>query len=232
VLGIVGGDGGRGEPDGPIAPGIEEVEGLDARIGGCGEDGDCSTGRLAEHSDAIHIEVAALGQVIKNKFHIMHGASEGLLEFADEPLLEGTVMEAGGGEGGDETDGRDAVAGGALAPAIVFEAIGVVFVAVKIKDRGRLFHSLRQDYIEIEWIAGAPPQLHEDAGEAVALVGLGYERRFRIEFAGSDGEGTPVFLDGLVKRSSGLWVDGWRLRGTGGVVFGLGLRDWRLGWGW
>jgi len=56
--------------------------------------------------DAVHVEIAALRQDNSAPFcHIVRRGGEALLQFAEEPLLHGTVVVAVPGERGDEAHG-------------------------------------------------------------------------------------------------------------------------------
>src|SRR5208282_887550 len=81
------------QPVRPIAPGVEEIENLDSRIGMRGENGNRASGTHAKHADMVHIHVTTIRQIIQNQLHVMHATSQGLDQLADEPLLHGPALK-------------------------------------------------------------------------------------------------------------------------------------------
>src|SRR5208282_2366275 len=95
---------------------------------------------LSEHTHPAHVNLPAAVQVIENESHIVDCAAERFLQLADEPLLHGTIVDAGAGESWNKSHRRDSACRYPLGPAVIPEAR--VFAVIEVKHDWRLGHSL------------------------------------------------------------------------------------------
>ncbi len=118
----------------------------------------------------------------------MNRAAQGLLQFADEPLLHWSIRVTMAGESGHKTNGGESPLGDIRAIGIATKNFSFRRVAVEIQNSGRVGHALGANDIQIDWIALAPLHLQQLAGKLRVVVFFSEQRRLREQFAIGQGK--------------------------------------------